>query len=99
MPGKCGETWLENNPEFLDVDRVTTDTPFPEMTNDYAPNTTVENWLGQPVLPWVYESGPEKAVAGLVTTEFYFDGTTCYQTLPGTTITGATVGVKRDVNF
>merc|ERR1712238_286632 len=72
---KCGETWLENNPEFLDVNRVTTDTPFPEMSNDDAfPNTSVENWLGQPVLPWNYDSGPEKAVAGLVTTEFYFDG-------------------------
>jgi len=75
MPGKCGETWLENNPEFLDVDRVTTDTPFPEMSNDYAPNTSVENWLGQPVLPWNYDAGPEKPVAGLVTTEFYYGGT------------------------
>jgi len=77
MPEKCGETWLENNPEFLDVDRVTTDTAFPEMSNDYASNTSVENWLGQPVLPWKYDSGPEKAVAGLVTTEFYFDETSC----------------------
>ena len=72
MPGKCGETWLENNPEFLDVDCVTTDTQFPEMSNDYAPNTSVQNWLGQPVLPWNYDSGEPKAVAGLVTTEFYF---------------------------
>jgi len=39
--------------------------------------TSVENWLGQPVLPWNYRPGPEKAVAGLVTTEFYFDGKTC----------------------
>ena len=77
MPGKCGETWLENNPEFLDVDRVTTDSPFPVMSNDDAPKNSVRNWLGQPVLPWKYDSGPEKAVAGLVTTEFYFDETSC----------------------
>ena len=29
MPEKCATTWLENNPFFLDTDRVTTDTPFP----------------------------------------------------------------------
>jgi hypothetical protein len=59
MPEKCKVTWLENNPDFLDADRVSTETPFPVMSND-ATNpdpTTVENWLGQPVLPWNYTSG------------------------------------------
>mmetsp|Transcript_55432 Transcript_55432/g.60050 ORF Transcript_55432/g.60050 Transcript_55432/m.60050 type:complete len:476 (+) Transcript_55432:107-1534(+) len=59
MPDQCKSTWLENNPDFLDADRVTSDTPFPVMSNDETDNdpTTVENWLGQPVLPWNYTSG------------------------------------------
>eukprot|EP00579_Thalassiosira_antarctica_P028307 CAMPEP_0202028692 /NCGR_PEP_ID=MMETSP0905-20130828/63581_1 /ASSEMBLY_ACC=CAM_ASM_000554 /TAXON_ID=420261 /ORGANISM="Thalassiosira antarctica, Strain CCMP982" /LENGTH=549 /DNA_ID=CAMNT_0048592407 /DNA_START=13 /DNA_END=1663 /DNA_ORIENTATION=+ len=57
MPEKCSTTWLENNPDFLDPDRVTTDTPFPVMSNDEADPKMVENWLGQPVLPWNYASG------------------------------------------
>lgn len=64
MPEKCAETWLQNNPSFLDDNRVTTDTPFPVMSNDNYPADTVENWLGQPVLPWSYESAPAKAVEG-----------------------------------
>jgi len=59
LPETCKVTWLENNPDFLDADRVSTDTPFPVMSNDeeYPDPTTVENWLGQPVLPWNYTSG------------------------------------------
>jgi len=72
MPEKCHTTWLENNPEFLDETRITTDTPFPRMENDAAADTTVENWIGQPTLPWEYESGTSRAVPGLVATEFLF---------------------------
>lgn len=64
MPDKCHTTWLQNNPQFLDdSNRITTDTPFPVMSNDDAPNNSVDNWLGQPILPWDYDSGPAKAVS------------------------------------
>jgi len=72
MPETCHTTWLENNPEFLDETRVTTDTPFPEMDNDAADDTTIENWIGQPVIPWNYVSGTSKAVPGLFATDFLF---------------------------
>jgi hypothetical protein len=65
MPKKCQTTWLENNPSFLDPDRITTDTPFPDMDNDAFGNETVENWIGQPVLPWVYDSGEPRAAEGM----------------------------------
>jgi hypothetical protein len=64
MPEKCHKTWLQNNPDFLDPERITYDTPFPVMANDDSPSDSVENWLGQPVLPWSYESGPAKAACG-----------------------------------
>jgi len=70
MPDKCKTTWLENNPDFLNSDRVTTDTPFPEMSNDNADKKSVENWLGQPVLPWNYASGDAKAAEGTYTNVF-----------------------------
>lgn len=73
MPDQCSKTWLENNPDFLDPKRVTTDTPFPTMDNDNAGKKTVKHWLGQPVLPWKYSSGAAKVVAGLVATDTYFD--------------------------
>jgi hypothetical protein len=72
MPGKCSTTWLQNNPNFLDLSRVTTDTPFPTMDADSADAKTVANWIGQPVLPWVYTSGEPKPFPGLVATDFYF---------------------------
>ena len=64
MPETCAPTWLQNNPGFLDEHRVRTDTPFPVMTNDEFGKDSVENWVGQPVLPWVYDSGTAKAVDG-----------------------------------
>lgn len=69
MPNKCEETWLQNNPEFLDPDRPSTHTPFPTMTtdpsvteqrylaemeNDVDYRQTVEHWIGQPAIPWEY---------------------------------------------
>ena len=66
MPDKCAMTWLENNAWFLDEDRVTTDTPFPVMENNDADAKTVENWLGQPVLPWNYTSGDARPDASPV---------------------------------
>lgn len=72
MPDKCKTTWLENNPDFLNPDRVTTDTPFPVMSKDDVDATTVENWLGQPVLPWNYDSGDPKAAEGVYTTSYLF---------------------------
>merc|ERR1711935_1202859 len=65
MPNECSTTWLENNPSFLDPDRITTDTPFPVMDNDGFANDTVDNWIGQPVLPWSYDKGEPKAVCGM----------------------------------
>ena len=62
MPDKCATTWLQNNPWFLDEDRVTTDTPFPVMTNDKDDAKSLKNWLGQPVLPWTYDSGDARDV-------------------------------------
>jgi len=64
MPETCAPTWLQNNPGFLDEHRVTTDTPFPVMSNDDSPANSVKNWIGQPDLPWVYDSGTAKAAAG-----------------------------------
>eukprot|EP00588_Corethron_pennatum_P012883 CAMPEP_0194274216 /NCGR_PEP_ID=MMETSP0169-20130528/7344_1 /TAXON_ID=218684 /ORGANISM="Corethron pennatum, Strain L29A3" /LENGTH=354 /DNA_ID=CAMNT_0039017343 /DNA_START=167 /DNA_END=1231 /DNA_ORIENTATION=- len=72
MPDKCAETWLENNPEFIDTTRVTTDTPFPVMDADAEPKTSVAHWVGQPVLPWVYDSGEPKTVHGNFATHVYF---------------------------
>jgi len=72
MPEQCSKTWLENNPDFLNPARVTTDTPFPKMSADDADQKTVEHWLGQPVFPWNYESGDAKAISGLVATDLYF---------------------------
>ena len=69
--------WLPQNSTLMKHHALLTDTAFPEMSNDYASNTSVENWLGQPVLPWNYPYGSPKAVAGLVTTEIYFDETSC----------------------
>mmetsp|Transcript_21210 Transcript_21210/g.24414 ORF Transcript_21210/g.24414 Transcript_21210/m.24414 type:complete len:380 (+) Transcript_21210:72-1211(+) len=73
MPEKCSMTWLGNNPDFLDADRLTTETPFPVMDADDADMKSVEHWLGQPVLPWTYVSGNTKAFEGLVGTDMYFD--------------------------
>ena len=72
MPDLCSKTWLENNPGFLDPTRVTTDTPFPIMSNDNLDPKTVEHWLGQPVLPWDYDSGDAKTSGGLVAMNTYF---------------------------
>ena len=72
MPSKCSETWLQNNPHFLGADRITTDTPFPAMANDAEPMTSLGHWLGQPVLPWSYDSGDARAVEGEFATEYYF---------------------------
>ncbi len=72
MPDRCATTWLENNPDFLDPNRITTDTPFPAMSNDGFPRDTVQNWLGQPVLPWDYTPDDVKAVEGVFATELYF---------------------------
>mmetsp|Transcript_18151 Transcript_18151/g.27540 ORF Transcript_18151/g.27540 Transcript_18151/m.27540 type:complete len:386 (-) Transcript_18151:104-1261(-) len=72
MPDKCAKTWLQNNPDFLDLDRITTDTPFPVMSNDSYARDTVQNWLGQPVLPWDYASDGPKAVEGVFATQVYF---------------------------
>jgi len=72
MPAKCAKTWLENNPEFIDPNRVTTDTPFPKMDADKKESKSVENWLGQPVLPWNYTSGDAKIVHGNFATHVYF---------------------------
>lgn len=62
MPDKCATTWLQNNPWFLDEDRLPTDTPFPVMSNDNSDAKSLKNWLGQPVLPWSYESGDARDI-------------------------------------
>ena len=72
MPNKCATTWLENNPDFLDADRVATDTPFPEMDSDNQGITTLAYWIGHPRLPWNYISDPVRAHPGLVSTKIYF---------------------------
>mmetsp|Transcript_22398 Transcript_22398/g.40398 ORF Transcript_22398/g.40398 Transcript_22398/m.40398 type:complete len:414 (+) Transcript_22398:44-1285(+) len=69
MPAECAVTWLENNPDFLDPDRVTTDTPFPVMDADDAANTTVAHWVGQPELPWTYVSGDPRPGALVMSAE------------------------------
>ena len=69
MPEKCATTWLENNPNFLDSGRVDTNTPFPVMSNDNADSKMVENWLGQPVLPWDYSSGDARPLAEVMKAE------------------------------
>ena len=74
MPDECSATWLQNNPFFLDPNRVTTDTPFPVMENDDAPADTVENWLGQPVLPWDYDSGDARDTSGSFEYFFFSSG-------------------------
>ncbi|CAK0823472.1 unnamed protein product [Prorocentrum cordatum] len=60
MPDKCSEIWLENNPDFLSSDRITTKKAFPKMSNDDADNKTFLNWIGQPDLPWSYDPGSAK---------------------------------------
>ena len=72
MPAKCATTWLENNPDFLDPDRVTMETPFPVMSNVDADPETVENWLGQPSLPWDYDSGNARPGAVIMSAEDSF---------------------------
>jgi len=72
MPELCFKTWLENNPDFLNQERVTTESPFPVMDVDSAGPKTVKHWLGQPVLPWNYTSGDAKVFTGLVATDTYF---------------------------
>jgi len=69
MPEDCHPTWLENNPWFIEEGRVTTDTPFPVMSNDDKDAKSVENWLGQPVLPWVYDSGDAKDASPVMLAE------------------------------
>eukprot|EP00584_Thalassiosira_punctigera_P010778 CAMPEP_0172545624 /NCGR_PEP_ID=MMETSP1067-20121228/15497_1 /TAXON_ID=265564 ORGANISM="Thalassiosira punctigera, Strain Tpunct2005C2" /NCGR_SAMPLE_ID=MMETSP1067 /ASSEMBLY_ACC=CAM_ASM_000444 /LENGTH=430 /DNA_ID=CAMNT_0013332403 /DNA_START=134 /DNA_END=1426 /DNA_ORIENTATION=+ len=69
MPDKCGATWLENNPDFIGADHVATNTPFPIMDADDKDATTVENWLGQPVLPLNYTSGDARPGAVVMSAE------------------------------
>jgi len=69
MPDKCAVTWLENNPDFLNPDRVATNTPFPVMDADDAANTTMANWLGQPAFPFTYVSGDARPGALVMTAE------------------------------
>ncbi len=42
------------------------------MDADSADAKKVANWIGQPVLPWVYTSGEPKPFQGLVATYLYF---------------------------
>jgi len=63
-PNKCGETWLENNPDFLNQERVSTVLKFPAMENEDFDADTVENWLVQPLLPYAYMKPGPKAVGG-----------------------------------
>ena len=77
MPNKCATTWLENNPDFLDADRVASDTPFPEMDADDQGITTLAHWIGQPVLPWNYVSDPVRAHPGPASTKIYFSEVSC----------------------
>jgi len=68
-PDDCGTTWLENNPDFLDPDRVPTNTPFTIMDADDEDEDSLENWLGQPVLPWSYDPGEAREGAVVVRAE------------------------------
>jgi len=77
MPDKCGSTWLENNPDFLDQKKVTTNLAFPKMDADDKPMTSVDNWLGQPALPYEYPSMEDekmlkKSVPGTFVTEYLY---------------------------
>ena len=74
MPQQCAETWLKNNPEFLsNIEKgMDTSTPFPVMDKDDSEKDTVENWLGQPVLPWTYDSGSPRNVEGVFAMSIYF---------------------------
>ena len=51
MFGKYCEAWLMNNPKFLEEEFPTSDTISPVTFNDSAPNTSVENWLDQSIIP------------------------------------------------
>jgi len=77
MPDRCSTTWLKNNPDFLDQDRISTDTAFPKMSADGAGPKTVEHWLGQPVVPWSYDSGDAKTTPGVFATDIYFSKNSC----------------------
>lgn len=74
MPDKCANTWLENNPDFLSniADGLDTSTPFPDMDMDTNDSTTVDNWIGQPSLPWTYDSGDARPVKGEFAMSIYF---------------------------
>uniref|UniRef100_A0A7S4UGS6 Uncharacterized protein n=1 Tax=Ditylum brightwellii TaxID=49249 RepID=A0A7S4UGS6_9STRA len=78
MPELCGVTWLENNPDFLDPDRVTTNIAFPKMDADEGNNKrSVARWLGQPSLPYKYPRGNDrdfmlKAASGEYVTEYVY---------------------------
>mmetsp|Transcript_19219 Transcript_19219/g.18460 ORF Transcript_19219/g.18460 Transcript_19219/m.18460 type:complete len:374 (-) Transcript_19219:223-1344(-) len=71
MPSMCKKTWLQNNPQFLDS-VIRSDTPFPTMDGDANGMKTVANWIGQPALPWTYDSGDPKTYPGPFSTETYF---------------------------
>jgi hypothetical protein len=95
MPDKCATTWLQNNAWFLDEGRVTTDTPFPVMSNDKEDPKSLKNWLGQPVLPWSYDSGEARTVEVMSAekTRALLDieaPTTTATSAPTTTTVGAT---------
>lgn len=63
-PDKCANTWLENNPGFIDDERISTVLRFPVMSNE-ADKKTVENWLAQPVLPYDYTKPAPKGAGGV----------------------------------
>jgi len=64
-PNKCADTWLENNPDFIDDDkRISTILHFPAMSNEDAGKETVENWLAQPILPYDYTKPAPKSAGG-----------------------------------
>jgi len=64
LPKTCATTWLENNPHFLEKSHVSTPTPFPVMENDDSADDTLENWLGQPKIPYEYKIADARPAAG-----------------------------------
>ena len=63
-PNKCGKTWLENNPDFINRERLQTGLTFPIMESAEFGEDTVENWLAQPLLLYDYIKPFPELVAG-----------------------------------
>lgn len=64
MPKKCTTNWMINNPEFLAESHVSTATPFPVMSTESLDDHSIDNWLGQPVIPYNYTIAKARPAAG-----------------------------------